>query len=99
MCPPKNNRFKCHLDSQSFPLILIKKNVISDTFLHGPVVIIDNFFQILVDDTLGNISLKDGKIGDLFLEGFDLVESGDVVDDRINPDCFDVGDVVGFYFI
>ena len=99
MCAPKDNRFEGHLDSQSFPLIFIKKDIIGDTFLHGPVVVIDNFLQILVDDALGDISLEDGKIGDFFLVGFDLVEGGDVVDDGIDPDGFDVGDVVGLYFI
>ena len=94
MCPPKNNRFECHLNSQPLPLILVKKNIICDTFLHGSVVIIDNFFQILMDDALGNISLEDGKIWNLFLVRFDLIESCDVIDDRINPDSFDIGDMI-----
>jgi len=99
LASPIDNRFEANLNSQSLPLILIKQDIVSNALLHGPIVIVNNFLQILMDDAFSQISLEDSKIRDFFLVGFYFIVGGNVVDDAIDPDCFDVGDVARFDFV
>lgn len=99
LASPIDNRLEADLYSQSLSLILIKQDIVSNTLLHGPIVIVNNFLQILMDDAFSQISLEDGKIRDFFLIGFYFIVGGNVIDDAIDPDCFDVGDVARFDFV
>ena len=49
---PIGDRLEDNLDSQSLFLMVIEKNVVSDTLLHGPVVVGNNFFEVGVDNFL-----------------------------------------------
>lgn len=52
-----------------------------------------------MDDTFSNISFKDSKVRNLLLIWFDFVESCDIVDYTVDPDCLDVGDMGRIDFI
>lgn len=96
---PIHNWFKWHFNGQSLLLILIQKDIISYTFLHCFVIIINNFFKILMDDSFSNFSLKNSKIRNFFLILLKLIEGRDIVDHAIDPNCLNIGYMIGFYFI
>lgn len=48
-----------------------------------------------MNDGFCDISLEYGEAGEFLLIGFDLIEGGDVVDDRVDPGGLNVGDVSG----
>ena len=46
-----------------------------------------------MDYRFGKLSFQHCKIWDFFLVGFDFTESGNIVDDTVDPNSFDVRDV------
>ena len=96
---PVHNWFEWHFDGQSLLFILVQKDIISYTFFHCLVIIINNFFKILMNDSFSNFSLKNSKIKNFFLILLKLIEGRDIIDNTIDPNCLNIGYMIGFYFI
>lgn len=52
-----------------------------------------------MDDGFGEVGFEDSEIRDVLLVGLDLAEGRDVVDDTVDPYCFDVGNVAALDLI
>lgn len=52
-----------------------------------------------MDNGFGEISFEHCEIRDVLLVRLDFAEGGDIVDDAIDPYCFDIGNVVAFNLI